>query len=119
MDLELRMIEQDIEGVEKRPADLVAILGRAAHAAHQAIGALGGNPPRRRLGRQTARHLIAEEHLRAFEDEIGARIDDLFGDRRGAHRRAVREHAWRAVGNAVEDASVESDHLLWRKPAYA
>jgi hypothetical protein len=41
------MVEQDIERVEERPADLVAVLGRPAHPAGEAIGALGGDPPRR------------------------------------------------------------------------
>jgi hypothetical protein len=50
VNFELGMIEQDGEAIEEGAADLIAVLGAPAHPAHQTVGALGGDPPRGRLG---------------------------------------------------------------------
>src|SRR3546814_18991625 len=69
------MIEQDVECVEERSANLVAVLRGAAHPAHQAIGAFGRDAQCRRLESQAARDLVPEKHLRTLEYAIRPRID--------------------------------------------
>ena len=118
MDLELRMIEEDRKTVEERSADLVAVLGAPAHATHEPIGALGGDPPRRGLGREASRDLVAQKDFGPFEEEVRSCLDDLARNRGCGHAADAftEEHAGRGGKDAVEDPAIEADQFVRRQP---
>ncbi len=115
------MVEQHREAGEERAADLVAVFGAPAHAAHETVRALGGDAPRGRLGRQAACDLVAEENFRPLEKEVRPCLDDLARNRGRGHPAdaVLQEYAGRGREHTVEDPPVETDKLRWRQTADA
>ena len=113
VNLELRMVEEDVEAIEEGAANLVAVLGAPAHPAHQPVHAFRSDAPRRRFRRQAACDLAPEEHFGSVESEIGTGIDDLLADRRGGVPGCTAgEYARSILEYAVENTAIEGDHLV-------